>query len=282
MRSHTAPPPPSGRALAALAALAAVLIAAFVAVPPLLTGLTDERELTDRFRAAFAEYWSTGGRGFTPRLETLVESWFWYHVAKSATAALLLAVLVALAAALWRAFLHAGGRGAGRRAAVTSAGVTVTLLALAALAIVMANVQGAATPFASLLPMLVDGPTGGAADGRLVGILDETRQRLAGAPAADGATPPAVDALIDGFADYHAVMAVIATVVAVALAAVSVASWRRFARTPAPDRRARRAAGSFGALMTLAALAVAVVAVANTGTAADPVPALAALLDGGW
>ncbi len=261
--------PPSGRVLAALAAVAAVLAAAFVVVPPALTGITSERQLTDRFRAAFVEYWATGGRDLTPRLESLVDTWFWFHVAKTAIAALLLAVLVALGAALWRAFLHAGGG----RAAVACAGVTVTLLGLAALVLVMANLQGAATPFASLLPMLVDGP----ADGRLAGTLDEVRQRLATAP-----TSPAADVMISGFAGYHAAMAVIATVVAAALAVVAVRSWRRYTRTPRSGRGIRRAAASFGALMTVSALAVAVVAVANTGTAADPAPALAAFFAGGW
>jgi hypothetical protein len=39
---------------------------------------------------------------------------------------------------------------------------------------------------------------------------------------------------------------------------------------------------SFGVLASLLTLAMIVVAVANTTTAADPVPALSAFLDGGW
>ncbi|MEV4510049.1 hypothetical protein AB0K00_13930 [Dactylosporangium sp. NPDC049525] len=260
------------RTAAALAALAAGLLAAFVIAPPALVGdFTDERDLTEMFRGAFVEYWGTGGRNLTPGLQTLVDDWFRYHLVKAVTAALLLAVLVALGAVLWKTFQAATGR---RRAAVASAGAAVTLLVLSALAVVMANIQGMAAPFASLLPMLVDGDP---ADPALAGTLDQVRQRLADAPSA-----PAAGVMVDAFGHYHAVMAVVAAVVAAGLLSVSVVSWRRFARTPSPDRPQRRAVASFAVLMLLAALAVTVVAVANTTVAADPVPALAALFDGSW
>ncbi|WP_327003064.1 hypothetical protein OHA72_49620 [Dactylosporangium sp. NBC_01737] len=249
------------RTAAALAALAAGLLAAFFAAPPALLG-----NPSASFRGAFVEYWRTGERNLTPRLRTIVDDWFRYHLLKAATAALLLVVLVALGAVLWKAFQ----RGAGRRGAVASAGVAVTVLALFSLAMVMANLQGMGAPFASLLPTLVDGA---APDAALSGTLGEVRQRLAASPA-----PPAVDVMVDDFAHYHAVMAVIATVAAAALLALSVVAWRRFARVGTD----RRAAGAFGALMALSSLAVAVIAVANTTVAADPAPALAAFFDGGW
>lgn len=260
------------RTAAALAALAAGLLAAFVFAPPVLAGdYTDERAITDAFRASFVEYWGTGQRNLTPGLETVVDYWFRYHLVKLGTAALLLAVLVALGAVLWKAFQ----RSTARRAGTASAGVAVTLLALFALVVLMANVQGAGAPFASLLPMLVDGHP---ADPALAGTLDQVRQRLAESPA-----PPAVDVMVDGFATYHAVMAVVAAVVAAGLMGVSVLAWRRFVRARATaDRPARRAVASFAALMLLSSLAVTVVAVANTTVAADPAPALAAFFAGGW
>jgi hypothetical protein len=74
--------------------------------------------------------------------------------AKAVIAAILLIVLGVL---LWKAFLSAAGLGAGKRSALASAGVLVMMPALFSLVVVMANVQGAAAPFASLLPMLADG-----------------------------------------------------------------------------------------------------------------------------
>src|SRR6185295_15066159 len=106
-------------------------------------------------------------------LERVVDYWFRYHVAKAVIATILLIVLVALGVLLWKAFLRAGGLGAGRRVALASAGVLVTMLAVFSLAMVMANIQGAVAPFASLLPMLTDGPT----DGELAGTLDQVTQR---------------------------------------------------------------------------------------------------------
>lgn len=260
---HTTPP--RGRVLAALTALAALSLVAFFLAPPLLVGGS-----TGAFRAAFVEYWATGERDLTPRLQAVVDSWARYHLVKAVTATMLLATLAALGAALWRALLH----GTARRAGTAVAGAAVTLLGLFAVAVVMANVQGAAAPFASLLPMLLDGP---AADAPLAATLEQVRQRLTGEAAA-----PAAGVMIDAFAHYHAVMAVIAGTVAAALLAASVAAGRRFARTPAGERGTRRAAASFGALMLLSAFAAATVAVANTTVAADPAPALAAFFAGGW
>jgi hypothetical protein len=257
---------PSRSPVAVLAAVAAALAAAFVVAPPVLAGvgsdvdlgtdLGDERRLSDAFRVAFVGYWRSGEREFPPDLRSVVDYWFRFHVVKAVVAALLLAVLVALGARLWRAFARGGNR-----AAFASAGVFVTLVAVFALATVMANVQGAATPFASLLPMLVDRP----ADGDLAGTLEQVRQQLAGG----GSASPAVDVLVDDFARYHAAMAVIATVVAVGLVGAGVVLWRRSHR-------------AFAALFAVVAVVATVVAVANAGTAADPEPALLAFFEGGW
>lgn len=253
---------PSRSPIAVLAAVAAALVAAFVVAPPALAGvgsdadLGDERRLTDAFRAAFVGYWRSGDRDLPPDLQSVVDYWFRFHVVKAVVAALLLIVLVALGAKLWKAFPRSGNR-----VVVAAAGVFVTLFALLALATVMANVQGAAAPFASLLPMLVDGPV----DGDLAGTLEQVRQQLA----AGGPVSPAVDVMVDDFARYHAAMAVIATIVAVGLVGATVVLWRRSHRV-------------FAALFALVAVLVAVVAVANAGTAADPAPALLAFFEGGW
>jgi lysylphosphatidylglycerol synthetase-like protein (DUF2156 family) len=273
----------SGRAIALLAALAAAFAAALVVAPDALAagrpggGFGDERSLSAALRKPFVEYWSSGDRDFSPGLESVVDYWFRYHVAKAALAAILLIVLVALGVLLWRAFVRGGGLGAVGRAALASAGVVVTMLALLSLVTVMANVQGAVAPFASLLPMLTVGP----ADPELGETLDQVRQRLADSPRGGGQTPPALDVMISDFARYHVALAVIAAIVAAVLIGISVVLWKRFARTRSPERRTRRVLGSFGVLFVLLSLAIIVIGVTNTTTAADPAPALSAFFAGG-
>lgn len=275
-------PAVSGRVLAVLVALTVALIGAFVVAPRTLAaggsggGFADERSLAVAVRAGFVEYWNSGDRGLSPGLERVVEYWFRYHAAKAGIAALLLIVLVALGVLLWKGFLRADGSGKGRRAALGSGGVLSTVFAVLALAMVMANVQGAIAPFASLLPMVTDGASGGV----LTGTLDQVKQQLTSR--AGGQSRPALDVIISDFARYHVALAGIAAIVAVAFIAMSVLIWTRYARTESSDRRTRRVLGRFGAFSALMSLAVIAVAVANTTTAADPVPALLAFFDGGW
>ncbi|MEU4777283.1 hypothetical protein [Micromonospora sp. NPDC023633] len=267
-----------------LVALAVALVAAFVVAPRTLAasgpdgGFVDKRDLTEALREAFVDYWSSGDRDFSPGLEGVVDYWFRYHVAKAVIAAILLIVLAALGVLLWKAFLRAGGLGAERRAALASAGVLVTMLAVFTSATVMANVQGAVAPFASLLPMLAVGET----DGELADTLDQVRQRLADSLSGGDQAPPALEVMISDFSRYHVAMAVVAAIVAVVLIGMSVVLWKRFARTGSSDRRTRRVLGSFGVLSALLSLVVIVVVVANTTTAADPAPALLAFFEGGW
>ncbi|WP_206071587.1 hypothetical protein [Antrihabitans stalactiti] len=196
-----------------------------------------------------------------------VDYWRDYHAAKAVFAALLLVVLVALGLAVWRAFLRSGG------VALASGGVLVTVFALTALVLVMANVQGVIAPFSSLLPMVPFG----AADGRLAEALDQVRAQLSGSH-----TTPPLDAMISDFARYHAAMAVIGAVVAVLIASTTVWLWKKFASTASSDWLTRRVLASFGVLSAVISLLLIVVVVANVLTAADPEPALAAFFDGGW
>jgi hypothetical protein len=64
------------------------------------------------------------------------------HLIKGGISALLLIVLGALTVLLWRTFLQADGLGMAGRAALALAGAAVPMLALLALAVVMANIQG--------------------------------------------------------------------------------------------------------------------------------------------
>ncbi|GGN52128.1 hypothetical protein GCM10010109_92850 [Actinoplanes campanulatus] len=255
------------------AGLAVAFGVAFVVAPAPVAalrpgrGFADQAHLAGQLRVAFAEYWQSGDGPFSPSMAGVVDYWLRYHLVKAVTAALLFAVLAVLGVRLWTAFT----RGASRLAA---AGVVVTMSAVFSLALVMANVQGSVSPFASLLPMLVDGP-GSGADGV---TLAQVRQQLA----AGGRASPPLQVMIDDFARYHAAMAVIAALVAAGLAAFGVLLWRRFTGTAPAERRTRRVLASFGVLTGLLLLVAGVIAVANTTTVVDPAPALLAFFEGGW
>jgi hypothetical protein len=286
---HTLAPPSRsagvpGRALATLVALVAGLAAAFVVAPPRLaasgpTGdLADHGHLVAAFRAAVVEYWRSGARDYPPALQRVVDYWFRFHLIKGGIAALLLIVLGALSVLLRRTFLRVDGLRTGSRAALVSAGTTVPMLTLFALAVVMANIQGAMAPFGSLLPILTEGtPDAGLAD-----ISAQARRQLAGSHRTGGYTPPALNAMVGDFGWYHSVLTIVAVVVVVALLGLSVACWRGFARMGAADRRTRRVSGWFGVGSALSSLIMAVVLVANAGTAMDPAPALLGLFNGGF
>lgn len=290
---HSRPAGFPGRAYSVLAALAVVLVAAFVFAPRPLAGsmagrdFGDQRHLTDSLSRAFVGYWGSGDRTYSPDLAKIIDYWRYYHVVKAVAATVLLIVLVALGVRLWQAFLRAGegsgaksggAGGAGSRRALAAAGVAVTALALFTVALVMANVQGAIAPFSSLMSMLPVHTSHGA----LAGTLDQVRQRLADYPHSGAGTPPALKVMVDDFSRYHAVIAVAASLVAVVLAGLSVAAWKRFAGTAAADRRTRRLFRWFGLGSAVLAAAVVVVAVANAMTTADAAPALLAFFKGGW
>lgn len=273
-----------GRAFAVLVGLAMALVPAFIFAPgPLAAsmsggGFGDQHNLIDSLSESFVDYWNSGDRNFSPGLERVVDYWLHYHAVKAVIAATLLTVLTTLGVLLWKAFLRAGGLGAGGMAALGSAGVVVTALALFSLAAVMANIQGAIAPFSSLLSML---PMH-ASRGELADTLDQVRQRLADYPNSGDRTPPAIEVMVSDFSRYHAVIAVAATMVVAVLVGMSVASWKRFARTGASHRRTRNVFRAFGLLSALLSSGVIVVAVANLTTTADPAPALLAFFRGGW
>jgi hypothetical protein len=256
-----------------LTVLTAALIAAFVVAPAPLaanrstTDLTSNGRLTAAFRGAFVTYWGSGDRAFAPGMQRVVDYWFRYHVAKAVLAAAVLAVLIPLGVAIWRAFLRSGGP---RAAALATGGIVATGLAVLSLATVMANIHGMAAPFGSLLPMLFGG-----ASGPLAATLAQVRQELA-----DGHHPPALDVITSDYVRFHAVMAVEGTIVVVALLGLTGLLWRRFGR--ASGRRTRRLLGAYGVFTPLLALTLAVIVAANATTAAHPLPGLEGFFAGGW
>ncbi|WP_258537434.1 MULTISPECIES: hypothetical protein [unclassified Rhodococcus (in: high G+C Gram-positive bacteria)] len=272
----------SGRKIATLIALVAGFSAAFVLAPGMLTsrpgdGYAGEGELVETVRAAFVEYWSSGAQAFSPSLESAVDYWLRYHVAKAVIAVILLTVLFALGRMLKASFVNAGPLTTGKKLAFVSAGGLVALLALFSSVLVMANVQGVVAPFSSLISMLPVAQT----DGALSETVGQVRQQLAQSTGTGNQQSPALELMISDFARYHLAMAVIALIAAAISLAVAVVVWARFARTARSDRRTRFMSGSIGLLTALFTLGLIVVGVANMGTAADPALALAAFFDGG-
>ncbi|WP_246530931.1 hypothetical protein [Streptomyces bathyalis] len=241
-------------------------------------GFGDQRNFIDSLSESFVDYWSSGDRNLPPGLKRLVEYWFYYHLVKAVIAAILLIVLIALGVLLWKAFLRAGGLGAGSRATLASAGAIVTALALFSLVTVEGNFQDAMAPFSSVMSML---PVH-ASHGELADTLHQVRQHLADYPDTGARTPPALKVMVGDFSRFHAVRVVTATILAAVLIGMSVVSFRRIARTGASDRRTRRVFRSFGLLSALLAPAVIVVAWANVTVTADPAPALLGFFKGGW
>jgi hypothetical protein len=278
-----APPPRTPARLAAPTALVAMvpaLVIAFVLGPPRLAGdraLGEPGGMEAAFRPALVDYWRSRDPSRPPAVQRLVDYWFRWHLIKIGIAALMLIVLVALTVMLWRAFLRTDRRGAGRTAALVSAGIALPAAALFALFVLVANINTTAVPFPALFPFLVDGA---APDPALAGVLEQARARLTGSHLTSGYTPPALNDMVADLARYHTVLAVIAAGTTVAFAGLAVVLWRRFARTAGADRRTRRVLGWFGAVAVMVALLSVVFVVADVTAALDPAPDLLALLNG--
>lgn len=217
---------------AGLLTLAVLLAAAFFLAPPLL-GPSRHND----FPRAFVAYWSSGSPDFPPDLQHLVDHQFRYHLARVMIALSLVAVLVALAYRLRRFRLPTGA------------------LALAAAVLLIANVQGAVSPFGTLLPILASGP----ADADSAAVLAQVHHQLENDPAS-----PALDVMLAEYVRWHVVKAVLVGLLATVLVGLSVVAWRR-----------RRLVSLLTGVTAAAAL---VVVAANVTTAANPIPPFLLLL----
>jgi hypothetical protein len=223
---------------AGLLTMAILLAAAFFLAPPLLLG----PGRLGNFPRAFVAYWSSGDPDFQPDLQHLVDYQFHYHLARVVIALPLLAVLVTLAILLRRFRLPIGA------------------LALVAAVLLIANVQGAVSPFGTLLPILASGP----ADADLAAVLAQVRDQLHNGPAS-----PALDVMLDEYVRWHVAKGVLVGLLAAVLIGLSVVAWRR----------QRRWLSLLTAVLAIAAL---VVVTANVTTVMNPIPPLLLLLQGSW
>lgn len=258
--------------------LCCVAIAATVAVfvvPALvasLRGFTGEAALVAAAESAFVHA-DLGGRvAESNALAELTARWREFHVVKAVIAGLLVLVLAGLASAL-RQEVEAADRGRRRWSLLPAYGAVVVWL-LGALTVLLANVQGAVAPLASVASLLP-------ADRRpadLGGVMADLRRAVEAGP------PSRVDGiaseLLADFTLYHAVLAVLAAAAGLALLtlAVRAVAGRRRPRGlgRSPQRTWVLTATLYGAAGGLFLL----LSLANTSTWLDPVPALVATLAG--
>ncbi|WP_370351709.1 hypothetical protein [Catenulispora sp. EB89] len=297
-----APVPPTARSstlstrviatLCALLALVAVFAAAFVLAPGPLASSTSGASLANRdaldnaAKSAFVGYWNAGSRTFTPDMARVVDYWRQYHVVKAVAAALLLLVAIMLTVRLWRALLGAGAQKTATRIGLASAWLLASLLTVGSTLVLMANIQGSIAPLSSAITLLPFHTS----DAGLSTAFAQIRTDLTGYSHASSSTgahhSPIVVRLVDDCGAYHAVIAVLTAIVLLVIIAMSVTVWKRFraiGKTSSPDdRRTRRLLAALGTLLAVTALATLLVCVANTGTTADPAPALLGLFQGGW
>lgn len=265
-----APAPRSTRALSLAAVVATVAVFVVPVLVATLRGYTGEGSLAAAAESAFVRADLGGQVADSRALAELTARWREFHVVKAALAGLLVLVLVGLTSRLRQA-VEAAGPGRQRGALIAAYGGVVGWL-LGALTVLLANVQGAMAPLASVASLL---PAAGGT-GELGGVLAGLRRAVEADP------PPAgglAEDLLGDFTRYHAVLAVLAAVAAVVLLTLALAAvsgrWRLRGtrRSSSQPTWAVRAAlhGAAGAFFLLLSLA-------NTSTWVDPVPALVATL----
>ncbi len=188
-------------ALAAGALTVAVVIAPFRLASAWRDGGYPARAaLVDSLSAAVVRFWSADATAAGPDLALRVSFWWRFHLIKAVLAAVLLGVLVLLGARTWGSYT--GATTAGRRVALGVVAGTEGLVALLALLVTVANLQGAVAPLSSALGLLpLD-----TSDPAMAGTIDEIRESLAA-----GTRGPALQALLADLTRYHVAMAVLLT-----------------------------------------------------------------------
>ncbi|WP_344139964.1 hypothetical protein [Pedococcus bigeumensis] len=235
-------------------------------------GYSGESELVAASESAFVRADVSGPLADSQALAELTALWREFHLVKAVIAGLLVLALVGLASTTSRR-AEAAPRGRRRRLLLSVYGGVVAWL-LGALTVLLANVQGAAAPFASVASLL---PTGHGTGGLEV-VLSHLRGAVAsGTPSPTGGL---ASQLLADFTLYQAVFAVMAAATGGLLSAVTLrAVWRRWRlrgsdRSPRPTWLVQTIVyGAAGGLFLLLALA-------NVSTWPHPVPALLASLGG--
>lgn len=240
-----------------LAAVAVAACTAFLVVPRRIIG-GPTRSSSDLRRAAgreVARWWRSGSGAMPPSTRHLVDAWRDYHAVKGATA---LIAGVAFGVLAHRALRSSPVTSSARHMLRLVSGAASTVACAAAVVLVMANIQGAVAPLASLVSLV---PTSGG--GGFGPVADEIRAELERSSSSKAARTATLDSFVADFGRYHLVLAVVACVLAAALATATIRAIRRRTALAAIGW-----AGSFAVTMLVLA--------ANVSTAIDPTPAFAA------
>ncbi|MFN8125294.1 MAG: hypothetical protein U0R64_02095 [Candidatus Nanopelagicales bacterium] len=256
---------------AVLTLLAAVFLVPFRAASAWTGGTYPSiGALRDSLTAAFVTFWAGGDKSLGPDLTDVVDFWAKFHIVKALLAVALLAASVLLGRRLWVGYVQASSWP--RRLGLAFAGIVDATVALLALVIAVANVQGAIAPLSSVLGVM---PVGTPGPG-LAGTVHDVRHDLA-----SGSTTAPLNRLVEDFAGYHVAMVVLGALVTGGLLAAVVLAWRRRRGLPRAERRERRLlALSAVALLGLAAF-FGLITAANASTVASPAPALLGFFEGG-
>ncbi|MGI9196926.1 MAG: hypothetical protein ACR2KE_05635 [Candidatus Nanopelagicales bacterium] len=214
-------------------------------------------ELTRAVGDGLVSDWSQGvrepGHGESA-LATATHFWMVFHIVKALLAAGLVLASSWLLAIAWQARRVSRGRVA--RLALLLASGAASAVVLLATVIVIANIQGAFAPLASLLSFLTSG--------EVTPALAQTAQSL-GTDLA-GSLPSATAATIaHDFSTYHAVVAILLGATTLVAGAMAV-------------RLIRHHEWLAGGALTAVGLAFVVLTAANVGTALNPTPALSSFL----
>ncbi|GAA4726432.1 hypothetical protein GCM10025782_25980 [Pedococcus ginsenosidimutans] len=254
---------------------AALLTPAVFLVPAglvALRGYGGESDLVAAAESAFLRADVSAPVTDSRELAELTAMWREFHLVKALIAGLLVLALVSLASTVRRRVDASESRR--RRALLLSVHGGVVVWLLGALTVLLANVQGAAAPFASVASLL----PAGHGTGQLEVVLSHLRQAVAaGTPSSGGAL---ASQLLGDFTLYHAVLAVLAAATGGVLSTLALrALWRRWrlrgpVRSPRPTWLVETTLyGAAGAVFLLLSLA-------NASTWVHPVPALLASLGG--
>ena len=138
--------------LAAGALTVAVVVAPFrlAAVGP--QGYPSRAALVESLSAAVVRFWSADATATGADLALPVAFWWRFHLIKAVLAALLLVTLVLLGSRTWGAYSRTTT--VGRRVVVGAVAAAEGLLALLALLVTVANLQGVVAPLSSALGLL--------------------------------------------------------------------------------------------------------------------------------
>ena len=264
MHTHRHHPTPTTNIaqIVALGALTAALAAATMLAPWLLTGPGPDGMAT-AFGSAFAHFWKSGSGAPPADLTALVDGWRRFHIAKAVIGLALLGAAGRLTIAVYR-----GTSESTRRRPLRA--LPAATVAVVALVIVAANIQGAIAPLSSLLPFL-----SGSGDPTILAIAGRVHAELAAPVGGEFSTP--LQVLVDDFARYHTAFAVIAGTLTVGVLGATGVALRAAAVAP---HGARTRPLACAAALTVVALTTGVVCAANISSAAESAQALAVFFGG--